>query len=91
MEQETKEHLPLIERRKSLVPKIFELVGRVIHVKDPNADLDLAMDLGADSLDHTEIVMEIEKEFNIRITDDKAEELRTVNKIADYLANTHKL
>ncbi|MDE6311542.1 MAG: acyl carrier protein [Muribaculaceae bacterium] len=35
-------------------------------------------DLGADSLDTVELIMDLEKEFNITIPEDKAEEIKTV-------------
>ncbi|HET7583801.1 MAG TPA: acyl carrier protein [Gemmatimonadaceae bacterium] len=42
-------------------------------------------DLGADSLDTVELVMEFEKEFNIDIPDEDAEKLRTVGDALRYL------
>jgi acyl carrier protein len=42
-------------------------------------------DLGADSLDIVELVMEFEKEFNIDIPDEDAEKLRTVGDAIKYL------
>ena len=42
-------------------------------------------DLGADSLDIVELVMEFEKEFNIDIPDEDAEKLRTVGDALGYL------
>ena len=42
-------------------------------------------DLGADSLDIVELVMEFEKEFNIDIPDEDAEKLRTVGDALEYL------
>jgi len=42
-------------------------------------------DLGADSLDIVELVMEFEKEFNIDIPDEDAEKLRTVGDAMQYL------
>jgi acyl carrier protein len=42
-------------------------------------------DLGADSLDTVELVMEFEKEFNIDIPDEDAEKLRTVGDALTYL------
>ena len=42
-------------------------------------------DLGADSLDIVELVMEFEKEFNIDIPDEDAEKLRTVGDATKYL------
>ena len=42
-------------------------------------------DLGADSLDIVELVMEFEKEFNIDIPDEDAEKLRTVGDAMNYM------
>ncbi len=42
-------------------------------------------DLGADSLDTVELVMEFEKEFNIDIPDEDAEKMRTVGDALNYL------
>ena len=42
-------------------------------------------DLGADSLDTVELIMEFEKEFNISIPDDQAENIGTVGQAIDYL------
>ena len=42
-------------------------------------------DLGADSLDIVELVMEFEKEFNIDIPDEDSEKLRTVGDVIAYL------
>jgi acyl carrier protein len=46
-------------------------------------------DLGADSLDLVELIMSMEEEFDIEISDEKAEELVTVKDAIDYVvANT---
>lgn len=42
-------------------------------------------DLGADSLDTVELIMEFEKEFNIAIPDDQAEKIQTVGNAIEYL------
>ena len=42
-------------------------------------------DLGADSLDTVELIMEFEKEFNISIPDEQAETITTVGQAIDYL------
>jgi acyl carrier protein len=44
-------------------------------------------DLGADSLDTVELIMEFEKEFNIAIPDDKAEGIGTVGEAIAYIEN----
>ena len=42
-------------------------------------------DLGADSLDTVELIMEFEKEFNLAIPDDQAEKIATVGQAVDYI------
>jgi acyl carrier protein len=42
-------------------------------------------DLGADSLDTVELIMEFEKEFNIAIPDDQAEKISTVGETIKYI------
>ncbi len=42
-------------------------------------------DLGADSLDTVELIMEFEKEFSIQIPDDKAETIQTVGDAIKYI------
>jgi len=42
-------------------------------------------DLGADSLDTVELIMEFEKEFDIQIPDDKAEKIATVGNAIDLI------
>ena len=46
-------------------------------------------DLGADSLDTVELIMEFEKEFSITISDEQAEKIGTVGDAVSYIeANT---
>jgi acyl carrier protein len=47
-------------------------------------------DLGADSLDTVELIMEFEKEFNIAIPDDQAEKIATVGQAVDYISANAK-
>ena len=47
-------------------------------------------DLGADSLDTVELIMEFEKEFNISIPDDKAEKITSVGEAIQYIENETK-
>ena len=48
-------------------------------------DANLIKDLGIDSLDYAELVMEFEQAFNIRIPDNDAELLQTVNEAINYI------
>ena len=47
-------------------------------------------DIGADSLDIVEFVMELEEEFDIQIPDDQAEKIKTVGEAVDYIDNAVK-
>jgi acyl carrier protein len=47
-------------------------------------------DLGADSLDTVELIMEFEKEFDISIPDDEAENIQTVGQAIEYLEANKK-
>jgi len=47
-------------------------------------------DLGADSLDTVELIMEFEKEFNIAIPDDQAEKIQTVGNAIEYIEGNAK-
>lgn len=47
-------------------------------------------DLGADSLDTVELIMEFEKEFGISIPDDKAEGITTVKDAIDFIEEAKK-
>ena len=54
----------------------------------PNASF--TNDLGADSLDTVELIMELEKEFGMSIPDDQAENISTVQDAVDYITNNVK-
>ncbi len=42
-------------------------------------------DLGADSLDTVELIMQLEDEFNLEIPDEEAEKLTTVGSVVEYI------
>ena len=42
-------------------------------------------DLGADSLDRVDLIMEVEKQFNVAIPDAAAEGLETIGQVVDYI------
>ncbi|MBQ6046798.1 MAG: acyl carrier protein [Bacteroidales bacterium] len=53
--------------------------------KDVTMEANFANDLGADSLDTVELVMELEKEFNIQIPEDAAEKIQTVGDAVRFI------
>ena len=48
-------------------------------------DASFTNDLGADSLDTVELIMEFEKEFDVQIPDDKAEAIATVGDAVSFI------
>lgn len=58
--------------------------------KEVNPEASFTNDLGADSLDTVELIMEFEKEFNIAIPDDQAEKISTVGQAIDYIEKNVK-
>ena len=49
------------------------------------AEASFTNDLGADSLDTVELIMEFEKEFDVQIPDDEAENIATVGQAIQYI------
>jgi len=67
--------------------KISEQLGVAADEVTPEASF--IEDLGADSLDIVELVMALEEEFNIEISDEDAEKIRTVKDVVTYI-EAHK-
>tara|TARA_Y100001968_G_C19441284_1_gene762661 strand:- start:1550 stop:1783 length:234 start_codon:yes stop_codon:yes gene_type:complete len=57
----------------------------VIDESEVTNDSNFMSDLGADSLDTVELIMEFEKEFDVQIPDDEAEKITTVGQAIKYL------
>jgi acyl carrier protein len=70
----------IITRIKTLVGN---KAGRSLDEIHDNAKL--SNDLGLDSLDHVELIMELEREFGIAITDSQAERCTTINDISKLI------
>lgn len=71
----------------SVEERVVDIVAEQLGVsKDKVArDTSFVNDLGADSLDQVELVMELEEEFDINIPDDAAEKIQTVGQAVDYI------
>lgn len=61
-----------------------------VDAKEVTNEASFTNDLGADSLDTVELIMEFEKEFNIAIPDDAAEKITTVGDAIKFIENTPK-
>ncbi len=53
-------------------------------------EAEFTKDLGANSLDTVELIMEFEKEFGVKIPDDQAENIKTVQNAIDYIVEATK-
>ncbi|MBR3829985.1 MAG: acyl carrier protein [Bacteroidales bacterium] len=58
--------------------------------KEVTPEASFTNDLGADSLDTVELIMELEKEFDVQIPDDQAEKIATVGDAIAYIENATK-
>jgi acyl carrier protein len=56
-----------------------------VEEKEVAKEANFINDLGADSLDTVELIMEFEKEFDVSIPDEQAEKITTVGQAIDYL------
>jgi acyl carrier protein len=71
----------------SVEERVIEIVCENLAVsKDQvNRNTSFIEDIGADSLDIVELIMELEEEFEITIPDDQAEKIKTVGEAIDYI------
>ncbi len=58
--------------------------------KEVTPEANFTIDLGADSLDTVELIMEFEKKFGISIPDDQAEKIATVGDAIKYIEENKK-
>lgn len=57
---------------------------------DVKPEASFTNDLGADSLDTVELIMDLEKQFDITIPDEMAEKITTVQEAIDFIAAAQK-
>ena len=71
----------------SIDKRVKEIVAEQLGVDESQVTNEASFmdDLGADSLDTVELVMALEEEFDIEISDENAEKIQTVQDAVDYL------
>jgi acyl carrier protein len=71
----------------SVEPKVIDIVCEHLAVgkEKVTRSTSFVEDIGADSLDIVELVMELEEEFDIQIPDTEAEKIKTVGQAIDYI------
>jgi acyl carrier protein len=80
-------------RTVSVEQRVIEIVCEHLAVNKETVTRNTSFieDIGADSLDIVELVMELEEEFDIQIPDDQAEKIKTVGEAVDYIENAIKV
>ena len=73
-----------------IAQKVTAIIIDKLGVEEPEVtnEASFTNDLGADSLDTVELIMEFEKEFDIQIPDDQAENIATVGQAISYIENS---
>lgn len=71
----------------TLEEKVIEIIVEQLDVTKEECVLEASFieDLGADSLDLVELIMEMEENFGIQIADDELERIRTIQDVVDFL------
>lgn len=72
--------------------KVKEIIVNNLSVSAEKVTLEahLADDLGADSIDAVQIIMDIEDAFSVTIADEATENIKTVKDLVDYIENETK-
>ena len=70
----------VLEKVKAILAEQFDVEEDKI-----TADTDLQEDLGADSLDVVDLLMSIEDEFEVEVTDEEIENIKTVGSLVSYI------
>lgn len=71
----------------SLEERVIKLVTEQLDVTPEQCKLEASFidDLGADSLDLVELIMEMEEAFGVEIADEELEKIRTIQDAVDFL------
>ena len=72
---------------KTVEQKVFDIIVEQLKVSPEEVTLEASFieDLGADSLDLVELIMAMEEEFGLEISDEDAEKLQTVQDAVNYI------
>ena len=72
---------------KSVDRRVIEIIVEQLGVSEEEVTMEASFidDLGADSLDLVELIMAMEEEFSLEISDEDAEKIQTVQDVVNYI------
>lgn len=72
---------------ENVLKKVTEIITEKLGIPESEvtADASFVRDLGIDSLDYAELVMEFEQTFDIKIPDEDAERMNTIGSAVEYI------
>jgi acyl carrier protein len=72
---------------KSVEKRVIEIIVEQLGVSEEEITMEASFidDLGADSLDLVELIMAMEEEFSLEISDEDAEKIQTVQDVVNYI------
>ena len=72
---------------KSVERRVIEIIVEQLGVSEEEVTMEASFidDLGADSLDLVELIMAMEEEFGLEISDEDAEKIQTVQNVVNYI------
>jgi len=78
--------------KASIESKLVSIISTQLSINEDEIkpNLNFVDDLGADSLDLVEMIMEIEEEFKIEISDEDVEGMSKVKDLIDYISKVKK-
>jgi len=74
--------------RKEIMGKVRKIISEKLGVEEEKVveEAKLIDDLGADSLDLVDLIMDLENEFDVKVDDSDIEKISTVGEVVDYIA-----
>ena len=80
------------EKMSEIATKVVSIITDKLGVEESQVvpEASFTNDLGADSLDTVELIMELEKEFDLSIPDEEAEKIVTVGDAIAFIENNKK-